>query len=392
MPVVAIPAVAVACLALLALLVLWGAKAFGQALAAFIPKDLPLLGDRLHNIVLAFVAVAEAAVTWIMASFIRPAIGFVLGPIYRMIDFIDSVYALARTVATSWTWLLNSAIPAVISKLEGYAHALVVAARAYAAHLYHAAIAWTERRYHQLVSYAAHLYHVAVADAVNLYHRAVALAHVLVRAETAARAVAITATRSYALALATAARVDLGKAIHGVELEVKAITSTVIPDVAKAVAAGVTQAETYATTAVATGIGVLTTDVDQVVAAAFSGLITDVGELADVIGTDLPSIGDAVRAIPRAVPTDIAGAVGLSLALERVAVRYMRECGVPNCKNLGGIGRALSGLFGAIEGAAFLGLITYMVEDPQGAAHEAQSVLEPLASDLISGARDLIGV
>lgn len=392
MPVVAIPAVAVACLALLALLILWGAKAFGQALASFIPKDLPVLGDKLHNFVLAFITIAEAAVTWIMASFIRPAINWVLAPVYRIIDFIDSTYALARTVATSWSWLLNSALPAIIRKLEGYAHSLVVAARAYTLHLYRLAQHYAASLYHRATAYAARLYHAATARALALYHLARTYAHDLVHAEAAVRAAAVAAARVYAHDIAHAVSADLGKAVHVLDAEIKAITSTVIPDIGKAVAAGVKDAETFATAAAAGAVGALVTDVDKAIEAVVDGLIIDIGVLEGVIGTDLPDIGDLVHGISRAIPTDLAGALGLSFALERVMARYMARCGIPNCRNLSKIGRDLQELFKVLEGGAFLGLLAYMVGDPGGAAREAESVLGPIANGTANAARNLIGV
>lgn len=388
---IAIPGIALACAAIFAVIILWATGAFAKAVAGLIPKDVPIIG-RLHNLILAIGAIAIGALQWIMADIIGPAFAFIAKPVLAIVQFLESVQQFTRSMASSWLWLLNSALPAIIAKLEKYAHALVTALRAYVVKLYHAA----EKYAHTLVTaaraYALSLYHDAVKYAHDLVHAARAYAHDIVAAEIAARTAAVAVVHTYAHDLYRAVEKDLGLTRKALEAEIASITSISLPDISKAIAVGVQQAEDYANTAVVGAIGALTTDVVTPVAQSIDGLIDDVGKLAGVIGTDLPDIRALVDEIPLSLPLSIAGVTGLSLALSRVAIKYMERCGVPNCRNLSKIGRDLQELFGAIEGAAFLGLVGYMVADPDGAAREAEQVLGSVAGDLVGAARNLIGV
>jgi hypothetical protein len=388
---IAIPGIALAAAAILAVIILWATAVFAKSVAGLIPKDIPLIG-KLHNIILAIGAVAIAALQWIMADIIGPAFAFIAKPVLAIVQFIESVQQLARTMATSWLWLLNSALPAIIKKLQTYAHTLVVAARAYALSLYHRVQKYAHDLVHAARVYTLSLYHKAIAYAHDVGRAIKAYAHDLVHIEEVARVAAVAAAKVYAHDLVHAVEGELGTVRKALENEIKAITSVTLPDVTKAIAVGVREAEDFANVAAGAAVGILTTDVTAVVAGLFDGLITDVGALADVISTDLPDIGDAVRAIPRSIPLDIAGTIGLSIALERVAVRYMARCGIPNCRNLSKIGRDLQELFGAIEGAAFLGLVGYMVANPDGAAREAADVLGGMANELADTAKHLVGM
>lgn len=388
---IAIPGIALACAAIFAVIILWATAAFAKAVAGLIPSDIPIIG-RLHGLILAIGAVAIGALQWIMADIIGPAFAFIAKPVLAIVQFIESVLQLGRTMAASWLWLLNSALPAIIKKVQGYAHTLVVAARAYALSLYHRVQAYAHALVVAARAYSLSLYHKALSYAHDVGRAIKAYAHDLVAAETAARVAAVAVVHTYAHELYVTAHKEIGALGHTLETEIKAITSVTLPDINKAIAVGVQQAEDYANTAVTGAIGVLTTDVVTPVAHEIAGLIDDVGKLAGVIGTDLPDIRALVDDIPLSVPLSIAGVTGLSLALSRVAIKYMERCGVPNCRNLSKIGRDFQDLFGAIEGAAFLGLIGYMVADPDGAAREAEQVLGGVAGDLVNTARNLIGV
>lgn len=387
----AVPAIAAALLAILAVLILYGTSIFAKAVAGLIPSNIPIIG-RLHAIVLAIGAVAEAALSWIMADAIGPVFSFVIKPVLVIEQWIESVQNLARTVASSWSWLLNSAIPSVIAKLERYVIGKVNVVRAYALALYRDAQKYAAGLVRAARAYSLALYHDAIGAIGRAENAAKAYAAAILATEAHKLEASIVAARTYAAGLTNAARADLGKAIAGVDAEVHKIVSITVPDVSHAVAVGVQQAEAYANTAATAAVGAITTDVGHSVAAVFDGLIDDVKGLEGVIGTDLPDIGAAIRAIPRVVPTDLAGSMALSLGLAIPAIRFMEECGIPNCRNLSKIGRDLQSLFGAIEDAGFLALIGYMVSDPSGAADEAKNVLGPIASDLVGGARNLIGV
>lgn len=390
MPIV-VPGIALAAGAILALIILWATGTFAKAVAGLIPAHGFVVG-KLHNLVLAIGAVATAALQWIMADIIGPAFAFIAKPVFAIVQFIEAVQQLGRTMAHSWLWLLNSALPSIISKLERFAISKVTALKTYVLGRIKDLEKYVLSRIAAARTYALALYHKAVHDLTHLVSLARAYAHGLWHAEQVARVAAVAAARVYAHDLYNVAHKEIGLATKTLENEIKAITSVSLPDIDKAIAVSLGQAEDFATAAVSTALGVLATDVESAVAAVFDGLIIDVGALQDVIATDLPDIRALVDAIPTSLPVSIAGDLALSIAVSRVAIRYMEKCGIPNCRNLSKVGRDLQQLFGAIEGAGFLALIGYMVSDPDGAAHEAADVLGGIAGGLVDAARELIGV
>jgi len=134
-------------------------------------------------------------------------------------------------------------------------------------------------------------------------------------------------------------------------------------------------AAAYANAAAAGAVGALVTDVTTAVHGEWIAITDEVKALEGVIATDLPDIGALVRAIPRAVPIDIAAAITGTMAIDRVLLRYLEKCGIPNCKNLGGFGNLLKDLINVAEGAALLGLLAQAVRDPEGTAAELDSVI-----------------
>ena len=139
-------------------------------------------------------------------------------------------------------------------------------------------------------------------------------------------------------------------------------------------------------------VGIFSTDLGKVAAAEWVKITDDVAALEGVIATDLPDIAALARAIPRAIPRELADVIAGGLAIDALAIRYLRECGIPNCKNLHGFGKDLQGLFKLAEGAAFLGFLAYIITDPDGATRETEQVAGAILSDTIDGVRHLIGV
>jgi hypothetical protein len=392
MPVVAVPAVAAAMAALLALLVLWGVKVFANAVAGVIPKDLPILGSKLHDLVLGFATIAGATLTWIMAQWVRPVINLVLGPVYRLVDFVDSVYNLARTTAASWSWLLNSAIPSVIGKLEHYAMALYNRAHAftmrvynllhhYAYALYQAAHAFTMHVYNLLHHYAFTLYQAAHAYAAHLYSVVHHYAYLVGEA-----------AKAYTRAYVHAVTASLAASIDALRKSIKAELATA-EAYADTVAADVLRATQHAISSAVAGV-ITVVDVDSVagLAGIWDGVIDDVTTLEGVIGADLPDIGAAVRAIPRAIPGDLAGALTAVGAISIPMLRYMARCGVPNCRNLSQLGRELRELIDALAGGAFLALLVELVTNPVGTAHWLNDNVGGLAEEAVNDAKSVLGV
>jgi hypothetical protein len=111
-----------------------------------------------------------------------------------------------------------------------------------------------------------------------------------------------------------------------------------------------------------------------------------------VIASDFPDILAGLRAIPRAIPADVAGEAVLAGAGVIALTRYLEQCGIPNCRNLSKYGRDLRDLLGLIEGADFLAWLLELAHDPAGAAREVDGVLGGITRPIAAEARSLFGV
>ena len=392
MPVVAAPALIAVAAALLALLILYGIKYFVQAVAHLMPRNIPLIGDFLYKTILAIGAAAMAVIQWIMADFIRPAINWVLAPVYAFLNWMAGVETAVDIFANQIVWLIAHGIPQLAADLRHLIRRLVDGARALAHRLVHdlhvlmrAAIA------HALATALAAVHDARVLTR-DLVDGARALAHRLhdnleswaTRAIAASLATAL--SHIHSLRVWTAGELDKVRGIIHSELAVaEGYTDTAVSDAIKAMQ--------YATSVAIAGV-IQTVDVDTVapLAAAWPGIIDDVTTLEGVIATDLPDIGAAIRAIPRAVPTDLTGALAIVGAISVPMLRYMRDCGIPNCRNLSSLGRELANLLDDLAGGAFLAMLIALAADPAGTARFLHDNVEPIAEDAIGAARNLIGV
>lgn len=392
MPVVAAPALIAVAAALLALLILYGIKYFVQAVAHLMPRNLPVIGDALYKTILAIGAVAMAVIQWIMADVIRPVINFVLAPVFALLNWLENAATFARLVADQLVWLVTAGIPQLAADL-----------RHLVARIHDALGA----RIHDLRDWAAaHIVAVVAASAAALgarIHDLRAWAVGAVDAAVVALGTRIHDLRDWAVGAIAATEAALGARIH----DLRAWAITELDQVRGIISSELAVAEGYTDTAVSDAIAAMrhattvavagviqTVDVDTVLplAAAWPGVLDDIGTLEGVIGLDLPDIGAAIRAIPRAVPLDLTDAMAIVGAISIPMLRYMTRCGIPNCRNLSSLGRELAELADALAGGAFLALLVALAADPIGTAHFLNDEVAPIATEAIDGARSLLGV
>lgn len=392
MPVVV--ALAPLILALMALLLIYGLKVFGKGVSHLFPSSIGIGAVSIspRDWVESAIDALSTAIGWLVGDVIRPMIGFLARPVLAVIGYLQSVGNFILTAGQAIAWIITEGIPAALTAAKTLAIKLAGQVTAYAAKLYREAVAYAAKLVRLVRVYAHGLYVLAERYAARLVHAVRVYAAALVLASAKELRNSISLARTYSLGLVKAATADLTRLIARIEARLTKVETTVLAGVSTAAAAAVKTAEAYTNTALLNLPGVLATDIGQVIAPTFSGLIDDVGKLEGIIGTDLPDIRAAIDAIPRALPLDLAGEMAIGLSVARVMTRYMEQCGVPNCRNLSKVGRDLQDLFGIVEGAGLLTLIGYMVTDPGGAAREADDVLTPVASGLIHAARDLIGV
>lgn len=162
------------------------------------------------------------------------------------------------------------------------------------------------------------------------------------------------------------------------------------------IAGALSSAEAFTTTAIAGVVGISVTDIDQAITGALAGIYTDVdGAITDVVGVlgaDDPDILAAVKAIPFAVPTDLAGLAALAGTSTLALTRYLRDCGIPNCQNLGQLGKDLQALLGLVNDAAFLAFLVSLVEHPSAAAVTVSDEFGAAITSTVGAFRSLVGV
>lgn len=124
----------------------------------------------------------------------------------------------------------------------------------------------------------------------------------------------------------------------------------------------------------------------------WSGIITDLDNLDQTIGQAWRDIRDAVDAIPRAVPADLAGVVSALGALAIPMLRAMDDCVLPQCRDLGGLRSFLSDLLSAASAAAMLAWLVFCVVDPVAAADDTYTAGGPVARDTLGALEGLFGV
>jgi len=126
--------------------------------------------------------------------------------------------------------------------------------------------------------------------------------------------------------------------------------------------------------------------------ALWPGLITDVDGILSEIPQELTDIRDELASIPRALPVGLVDALAGLGALSIPMLRYLKECGVPMCRDLHGLTDLLGGLSTVATDAALVGIIIEAVHDPSAAAREINDVAGPVVRGAERLIRDLIGV
>jgi hypothetical protein len=289
-------------------------------------------------------------------------------------------------------YLYSTYLPGLLRTAEGYA---LAEARAVEATL--------TRDVQALTTSIAHALQTAEAYAVREVQALGATVAGDVKALEASVAGAIKTAEAYA-----------AREVAGIETKVAALTSglaaTIAADVSadlSSVFAKVTALSTEIANLSASLPGEITASVGQAVSAlagyvdveasrAVAGVWDDIGTAVDgaigVAGDADTDITDALKEFAKAVPTDLVGVLAGVGTLTLAMTRYLEDCGIPNCRNLSGLGRDLQALLGLVDDAAFIGLIVAMVTDPGAAAGDVTDALGGIASDTINAAQSLFGV
>lgn len=389
---VAVAAPAAILAALFALLFLLAWQQWRSVILNSINISLPIVGRVIADAVGYVLDGAYQLIVYWFDSLLHPLAEFILRPIAAVENGFSALYSASLNAYIAVQGIITTRIPAAISSAAGYANQIVSASvnsldvtisnvrsalnasivdvRNYATSILSAAVSYTD----QVVSASMNALDVTISDVRSVLNAAIAAEHQFAaNIYTTATAFTVTAyddATAYARSLAAAGATDLSTAVD--------------------------QLESYAQTTATAAVGVLSTDIDQAISAAWGTISTDVD--AAVQGTiGIITVGDddilaALRALAKVNPLDIAGVASLVGITTLTLTRYLRDCGIPNCQNLGQLGKDLQALLGLVEDASFLAFLVELVEHPSGAAGLVESTFGGAIADTVGAFRSLVGV
>lgn len=391
MPIVGIAglgAVADAILAVVVLLAILGMAYLVERFGQYIP----LIGGWLAAQAVRFITAARdglayfyKAELWALQSVVNGIIIAITYPLGKVLD-------VANVSVTALYWLRNVWVPRWTNYAIDFANRIALAAYAYSLTLYHGAIAYATQvlqaayAYSAQVLQAAYAYGAAVASAayaysLALYHGAIAYAAAIDASAQAGISALATFVVSELANLRTWVTGLVGTAVSGLETDIVTAEQRLEALIQAYAAAAVKDAITITDEASAVAL----TDI-------WPHLVTDVDALLDAIPKTLIDIRDDIAAIPRTIPGSLLDALSALGVLAIPLLRYLRECGVPMCRDLHGLSDLFGDLNSVATDAALLGLLVEAARNPHAAADTILSVIGPVAHGAASATKDLLGV
>lgn len=384
-----LPLIVVAIFALLFMLA-W--HTWGQAITQTLAVNIPIIGNVIASAVNDALEEGYTALVYWLDQVLYPLGEALLRPIAAVENTIDSI----STAFGQFYTALNSV---VFVKIEGAIGQLDLATQIAAAGILSNAYTHADELFQTAEGDIARSYQdsesIFEASAAYTRQQIALLGSDVLGAALSAGEVAAIATQAaeqtignvldqadaFAIQVGTEVLTSATNAIEGVTSQLDGILAT---------------AEAAAVTAAAQAAGVLVTDIDTAITGALAGIYTDIdAAITDVIGIaagDDVTVIDAIRAIPRVVPIDVAGVAALAGAGTLSLLRFLKECGIPNCQNLSGFGNDIAGLTSLAGDAAFLTMITEMIAHPSEAGEIVDDVFGALITPALDTAKSLLGV
>lgn len=365
---------------------------WGATISTNLDVGLPIVGHVLGNLVSNALNDAYSAIVGWLDAKLWPLVSLLLAPLYALAGLFGSIPAALNALYVQVYSISRGLIPYAIGVAEQYALDLV--------NYLQSQMILLGQRDLDLINYVQSSLAATISGAVaNLtglinYVQQAAFRYadaILTQALTAVVTAEQVAMR-YADGLYGQAVAYIDRALAQLASRVTAAESAAAAATADALA----QAETFATTAAAAATGVLVTDLDKALAGAEAGVWTGVRDgviaVEGVLGTDLPDIMAGIKAIPVDVPLDIAGAIAGAAAISIPMLKFMEQCGIPNCKNLSQLGRDLQALLGLVEDASFLALLIELIHSPGNAYQTIEDEFGSIITDTTSTMRSLFSV
>lgn len=391
MPIAALAGLGAVVDAILAVVVLLAIIGIAYLVERF-GQYIPLIGGWLAAQAVKFMQAAQSGLAyfykaelWALNTVVDAVVVGVTYPLGKVLD-------LANVSVNALYWLRNVYVPLWTNYAINFANQVATLAYGYAATLYNQAIQFADQ-----VALAAYAY------ALALYNQAIAYASAVLQAGY-----------GFTIAVRNELLSDLGSLEAGIGADLAALGTFVGAEFALAeqYAQGLVQAAVGALESeIATVEARLTALIQAYVAAAEKDVITMVDgaavialtdiwpELAtdiDAILHDIPQeltdLRDELASIPRVIPAGLLEALAALGALSIPLLRYLRECGIPMCKNLHGLSDLFDDLLSAGTDLALLDLVATAAHSPRQAAALIMDTLAPIAHDAATLTRELIGV
>jgi hypothetical protein len=126
--------------------------------------------------------------------------------------------------------------------------------------------------------------------------------------------------------------------------------------------------------------------------ASWPVLLAELGAAETAAGPDLAGLRALIRAVPTRAPATLTEAAADPATIDRVLLRALTECVIPNCRNLSKAGRDLHGLGELLGAAGFLAFIAYATAHPVEAARDTFDVVSPLTDGVANAVRAVVHV
>lgn len=378
--------------AICALMILYATGVFARAMASFLPNwHIPGLG-HLRDAVISGISHALGWIGNFMDDTVHALAYFLNAIVTVPLRLFNGMLSGVEAAATVTSWMVRTFVPRELGRLRNWASAAITGLHAWTT-------AWIHNLQHAIAATAAAAHAYTAAWVGNLQHT-IAAAVAAEHAWTASwvdrlrgtAAADLAAAEAYARSTAATISGTLARDIANVDGKVAATAAAL----SATVAADVVQLEgritAAASAATAAALGVISTDIEHVIARELADITGAIGAAEGVAAGDFADVLDWIKGIDISKVTDIAGVTALTIGITGALTRYLEKCGMPNCRNLSRFGRDLQALFRFVDDAALLALFIDLAVRPESAAREFVAVAATPIEDTIGAARSLLGV
>lgn len=390
MPFVAVAGIGAIGEALMALAFLVGVLLLAYLIEKF-GGYIPYIGAWLASKAESFLAYAVlqlssvySSALWALTNLVNVTVTCVTYPMAKVRDF-------TLAAANALWWVKYVGLPNATNAAIDWASPLISAGYTYSLNLFYQGRAELQTAYNSVIGYANAVLSAAYAYTsqeiqvgfnytLTLYYGALAYADVRYQAAISLSYSVFHSVETDLASLRDTMYATIGLVAQGIEGDLVNLDARLTALI-----------EQYAAAAERDAIHLVDVASSAALTTVWPDLVTDVDGILAEIPDTLTDIRSDLAAIPRAIPTGLLDAlVGLG-AISVPLLRYLKECGVPMCRDLHGLMDLLGDLADVATDAALLGLIVESVEDPHGAAHELSTVAGPIVHEAQSLILSLIG-